>query len=92
MATRKTSRTTDKPREILMPMDGSEEEAVGSEDHNPRTNSAMRDGNGSRGIPAKRRRTNRPRTTMSAMPRPLKFPKAAAEVEQAAERRRESGR
>jgi hypothetical protein len=42
----------DEPHEILMPMDGSEEEAGSMDDHNPRTNPAMRDGDSSRGNPS----------------------------------------
>jgi len=43
----------DRPHEILMPMDGSEEEQlVSADDHNPRTNAAMRDGDSSRGNPS----------------------------------------
>ena len=48
----KRKHESNEPKEILMPMDGSEEETVSSDDHNPRTNSAMRDGNSSRGSPS----------------------------------------
>jgi hypothetical protein len=45
--------SADEPQEILMPMDGTEEEqVVNSDDHNPRTNPAMRDGNSSHGNPS----------------------------------------
>jgi hypothetical protein len=40
------------PREILMPMDGTEEQEVSTHDHNPRTDPAMRDGNSSHGNPS----------------------------------------
>jgi hypothetical protein len=42
-----------KPKEILMPIEEMEEREAGStDDHNPRTNPAMRDGNSSHGNPS----------------------------------------
>ncbi len=48
----KKRRSEDEPQEILMPMDGVDEEIVETDDHNPRTNPAMRDGDSSRGNPS----------------------------------------
>ena len=36
----------------MMPMDGTDEQVVSADDHNPRTNAAMRDGDSSRGNPS----------------------------------------
>ncbi len=52
MSAKRKNESSNTPEEILMPMDGSEEETVSSDDHNPRTNAAMRDGNSSRGSPS----------------------------------------
>ena len=49
---RKQRKAAQRPHEILMPRDGSEAEAGSMDDHNPRTNPAMRDGDSSRGNPS----------------------------------------
>jgi hypothetical protein len=49
---RKQKKSADQPHEMLVPMDGTEEEAGSMDDHNPRTNPAMRDGDSSRGNPS----------------------------------------
>ncbi len=51
MSAKRKTQSSQEPEEILMPMDGSEEEVV-SDDHNPRTSPAMRDGNASHGSPS----------------------------------------
>ena len=52
MSAKRKHRSSQEPEEILMPMDGSEEEFVSADDHNPRTSPAMRDGNASHGSPS----------------------------------------
>jgi hypothetical protein len=52
MPAKRKNKSSQEPEEILMPMDGSEEEVVSADDHNPRTNAAMRDGNSSHGSPS----------------------------------------
>ena len=52
MPAKRKHQSSQQPEEILMPMDGSEAEVVSSDDHNPRTNAAMRDGNSSHGSPS----------------------------------------
>lgn len=52
MSAKRKNQSSLEPEEILMPMDGSEEEVVSADDHNPRTNPAMRDGNSSHGGPS----------------------------------------
>ena len=52
MSAKRKHKSSNEPEEILMPMDGSEEETVSSDDHNPRTSPAMRDGNESHGSPS----------------------------------------
>jgi len=52
MPAKRKKQAADEPQEILMPMDGSEEEMASADDHNPRTNPAMRDGDSSHGNPS----------------------------------------
>jgi hypothetical protein len=50
MASKRKQRDSAAPKVIVMPMDGSEQRPS-LDDHNPRTNPAMRDGNSSHGNP-----------------------------------------
>jgi hypothetical protein len=52
MSGKRKHRAEEQPEEILMPMDGTEEQVVSTDDHNPRTNPAMRDGDSSHGNPS----------------------------------------
>jgi hypothetical protein len=51
MASKRKHRDPGMPKMIVMPMDESEEQRASRDDHNPRTNPAMRDGNSSHGNP-----------------------------------------
>jgi hypothetical protein len=51
MSSRRKHRDPAAPKMIVMPMDGSEKKPS-LDDHNPRTNPAMRDGNSSHGNPS----------------------------------------
>ena len=52
MSAKRKNKSSQEPEEILMPMDGSEEEVASADDHNPRTSPAMRDGDGAHGSPS----------------------------------------
>jgi hypothetical protein len=52
MPAKRKNKSSDRPKQIPAPLDGTEEKVPATEDHNPRTNPAMRDGDSGRGNPS----------------------------------------